>query len=346
MNEKSFLSRSGGRYEIGFGAAALGNLYAPISDEDARSAIIAALDAGIRLFDTAPFYGFGLSERRLGDALRAHGDVLISSKVGRLLVPDGTQAVDQLREGFLSPLPFRVAYDYSYYGILRSHEASLQRLGLARIDILLVHDIGRANHKDDNGRYWEQLTQGGGFRALEELRASKTISGFGLGVNETAICLEAMRETKLDVILLAGRYTLLEQDALEEFLPACVAQNVTVIIGGPYNSGILATGTRSGGPLHYDCAIAPSAIVERVCRIEQIADAHAVSLAAAALQFPLAHPAVACVLPGLANAAQVERTMQLYRTSIPDGFWRDMRQVGLLREDAPVPSPGTLEARL
>lgn len=327
--------------DVGFGSAALGNLYGPISDKDAQAAILAADDAGIRFFDTAPFYGFGLSERRLGDALRGRPDVVVSSKVGRLLIPDEGQAVGRLRDGFLSPLPFRVAYDYSYEGVLRSHEASLQRLGLARIDILLVHDIGRAHHGDDNNRYWEQLTRGGGFRALEELRASETIGGFGLGVNETAICQEAMRETRLDVVLLAGRYTLLEQDALDAFLPACVDQGVSVIIGGPYNSGILATGTRGGGPIRYDYAVAPPAIVERVRRIEKIADAHAIPLAAAALQFPLAHPAVACVLPGLASVAQVERTIELYRTVIPEGFWRDLRQAGLLREDAPVPSATT-----
>ncbi|MFZ5793843.1 MAG: aldo/keto reductase [Pseudomonadota bacterium] len=324
---------------LGFGCAALGNLYAPISDQDARAAIDAARSAGIAFFDTAPFYGFGLSERRLGDALRGDSGLVVSSKVGRLLVPDEAQTVEQSRDGFLSPLPFRVAYDYSYDGILRSHEASLQRLGLARINILLVHDIGRANHGDDNARYWQQLTHGGGFRALEELRASKAIDGFGLGVNETAICLDAMRETQLDVVLLAGRYTLLEQDALDAFLPACVTHRVAVVIGGPYNSGILATGTRSGGPMHYDYAIAPLAIVERVRRIERIADAHAVPLAAAALRFPIAHPAVARVLPGLASAAQVERTLEVYNTKIPDDFWRDLRQAGLIRADAPVPSP-------
>lgn len=329
---------------LGFGCAALGNLYAPIGDDEARAAIVTARGAGITFFDTAPFYGFGLSERRLGDALRGDGDAIVSSKVGRVLVPDTAQATGTLRDGFCSPMPFRVAYDYSYDGVLRSHAASLQRLGLARIDVLLVHDIGRANHGDENDRYWRQLVQGGGFRALEELREGKTIDGFGLGVNETAICLEAMRETQLDMVLLAGRYTLLEQDALDAFLPACVAQGVSVIIGGPYNSGILATGTRSGGPLYYDYAAAPPAIVERVRRIEQIADAHAIPIAAAALRFPLAHPAVTRVLPGLASAAQVERTIELHRTVIPDGFWQDLRAAELIRADAPVPSPAVAGA--
>jgi len=325
--------------ELGFGCGTFGNLYRPIRDEDARAAVDAAVASGIRYFDTAPFYGFGLSERRLGDALRRHRGVTVSSKVGRVLVADATLDVDAMRDGFASPMPFRPSYDYSYDGILRSHEASLHRLGLARIDLLLVHDIGTGTHGEANARYWEQLTRGGGFRALEELRDSAAIAGFGLGVNETAVCLDAMRETRIDVVLLAGRYTLLEQDALDAFLPACVTQGVSVVIGGPYNSGILATGTKSGGVLHYNYDIAPPAIVERVARIEQVADAHGVPLAAAALQFPLAHPAVACVVPGLASAEQVDRALHLYRATIPDAFWSDLRGAGLLREDAPVPVP-------
>ncbi|MDF0487154.1 aldo/keto reductase [Sphingomonas sp. H39-1-10] len=323
--------------ELGFGCGTFGNLYRAITDATARATVDLAAEAGIAFYDTAPFYGFGLSERRLGDALRGRDGMVVSSKVGRLLVADGALDTGAMRDGFASPMPFRAVYDYSHDGILRSHEASLHRLGLARVDLLLVHDIGRANHGDANARYWEQLTQGGGFRALERLRDEGTIAGLGLGVNETAVCLDALRETRLDVVLLAGRYTLLEQDALDAFLPACVAQRVSVLVGGPYNSGILATGTRSGGALHYNYDLAPPAIVERVRRIEAVAEAHDVPLAAAALQFPLAHPAVACVLPGLAGAEQVARTLDLYRADIPAGFWRDLRAAGLLRADAPAP---------
>ncbi|SFN70746.1 aldo/keto reductase [Sphingomonas sp. OK281] len=321
---------------VGFGAATFGNLYQAIDDGAAREAVDVAFDAGIRYFDTAPFYGYGLSERRLGDALRARRDVVVSSKVGRRLIADQTLGATAMRDGFAAPLPFRVVYDYSYDGILRSHEDSLQRLGLARIDLLLVHDIGWTTHGETNARYWDQLTRGGGFRALEHLRDSRAIGGFGLGVNETAVCLDAMRVVQLDMILLAGRYTLLEQDALDAFLPACEANAVSVVIGGPYNSGILATGTMGEGPLHYNYDSAPTAIVDRVRRIEVIAEAHRIPLAAAALQFPLAHPAVACVLPGLTSHAQAERTMQLYRWAIPDAFWADLRQAGLLRADASV----------
>lgn len=323
--------------ELGFGSGTFGNLYRPIGDDVARATVELAVESGIGFYDTAPFYGFGLSERRLGDALRGRAGMVVSSKVGRLLVADASLDTGLMRDGFASPMPFRPVYDYSYDGILRSHAASLQRLGLARIDLLLVHDIGRANHGDTNALYWDQLTKGGGFRALEQLRDDGTIAGFGLGVNETAVCLDALQETRLDVVLLAGRYTLLEQDALDAFLPACEAQRVSVLVGGPYNSGILATGTKSDGPLHYNYDLAPPAIVERVRRIEAVADAHGVPLAAAALQFPLSHPAVACVLPGLAGTEQVARTLELYRADIPTDFWRDLRQAGLLRADAPAP---------
>jgi len=324
--------------ELGFGTGAAGNLYRPVSDAVARDALETALTAGVGYFDTAPFYGFGLSERRIGDALRGRDDVLISSKVGRLLVSDRTVKGEALREGFASPMPFRAEFDYSYDGILRSHEASLHRLGLARIDLLLVHDIGRMAHGAAHPYYWEQLTRGGGFRALDQLRAGGAVGGVGLGVNETEVCLAAFEETKLDVVLLAGRYTLLEQVALDAFLPACLAHHVSVVIGGPYNSGILATGTRSDGPFYYNYDVAPPEIVARVAGMEAIADAHGVTLAAAALQFPLAHPAVASVVPGLANRDQVERTVTDMQAVIADAFWRELQAGGFIRADAPVPT--------
>ncbi|WP_084583218.1 aldo/keto reductase [Sphingomonas azotifigens] len=331
------ISASGTIPGLGFGASTLGNLYRPVADDIASLAVRTAIDHGIRYFDTAPFYGFGLSERRVGDALRERpADILLSTKVGRLLVPD-TAPRTQERHGFVSPMPFKPVFDYSHDGILRSHAESLQRLGLARIDILLVHDIGRMTHGDAHAQYWHQLTKGGGFRALEQLRTEGTIVGFGLGVNETAVCLDALQETAPDVFLLAGRYTLLEQGALDDLLPACLAQGVAVVIGGPYNSGILATGTRSGGARPYNYAPAPAAILDRVARIEEIADSHGVPLAAAALQFPLAHPAVVSVVPGLASAEQVEQTVKLHATVIPQAFWHDLRDAGLLHPDAPLP---------
>ena len=323
--------------ELGFGAATLGNLYNPVSDADAQAAIAAGLEAGLRYFDTAPHYGRGLSERRLGDGLRQQRDVTVSTKVGRLMMPDASIGDDRERDGFRSPMPFRMHYDYSHDGILRSHDHSLQRLGLARIDLLYVHDIGQRTHGGAAAHYWEQLTAGGGLRALERLRTEGVISGFGVGVNEIAICLDVMREMPIDVILLAGRYTLLEQDALDALFPACAEAGTSIVIGGPYNSGILATGTKAGGPLHYDYAAAPEGVIAKVRAIEAVADRHAVRLPAAALRFCLAHPRVASVIPGLGSAQRVAETIDLYHEVIPDDFWLELCHLNLLRVDAPVP---------
>lgn len=331
------ISRAGLKVsEIGFGAAMLGNLHRPMGDSDAHETLTAALDAGMTYVDTAPRYGHGLSERRVGDVLRERRGVALSTKVGRLFHANTTLGGYAERNGFCSPLPFESVYDYSYGGIMRSYEDSLQRLGLARIDILYVHDIGRLTHGEGHARTFAELT-GGGFRALEELRASGAIAGFGLGVNEWEVCLEAMAHADLDVILLAGRYTLLEQEALSSFLPACVERAISVVIGGAYNSGILATGTRRGGTPLYDYAPAPAPVLERVRRLEAVCDEFDVPLAAAALQFPLAHPAIVSVIPGLESGARVAETVELYRTEIPHGFWVRLRDAKLLRAEAPLP---------
>ena len=324
--------------ELGFGAASLGNLYHSIDDGDARDTAVAAIEAGIAYFDTAPYYGFGLSERRVGDALRGHDGIVLSTKVGRLLKADSSVHGNAERHGFRSPMPFQPEYDYSFEGVMSSWEASRQRLGLARIDILYVHDIGRLTHGDRHEATFRQLVEGGGFRALEQLRSSGAIQAFGLGVNETAICLEAMKHVHLDVILLAGRYTLLEQDALDDLLPACVRSRTSIVVGGPYNSGILATGTRQGGVLRYDYGIAPQAVIDRVRRLEAHCERHGVPLAAAALQFPLAHPQVASVIPGLGSPLRITRTLELFRTRISDAFWHDLRNEGLIHNDAPIPA--------
>jgi D-threo-aldose 1-dehydrogenase len=324
--------------ELGLGAAPIGNLYQPISDSDAADTASAALAAGIRYFDTAPYYGFGLSERRIGDVLRGVESVLVSSKVGRLLKADSSVQGYGQRHGYCSPMPFEPMYDYSFDGVMISWESSLQRLGLARIDILYVHDIGRSTHGDRHEITFRELTDGGGFRALEQLRAAGAIQAFGLGVNETAVCLEAMAHTHLDVILLAGRYTLLEQGALDSLLPACSQAGTSIVVGGPYSSWVLATGTQHDGTLRYDYGIAPQPIVERVRRIETVCERHGVPLAAAALQFPLAHPQVASVIPGLASRQQIEATLSLYGATIPGLFWQEMKSMGLLHGDAPVPA--------
>jgi len=332
--------------EVGFGAASLGNLNRRIDDATGRAAIDAAIAAGIRYVDTAPFYGRGLSERRVGDALReADRDIILSTKVGRLLTPDASATAEEARDGFLSPMPFRVECDYSRDGILRSFEASLHRLGLDRIDMLFVHDIGRMVQGDAHDRHWAALTSGGGFDALVSLREQGAITAFGLGVNEVAVCIDAIRAAPIDVLLLANRYTLLEQTPLDALFPLCEANGVSVIAGAPYNSGILASGTRGGGTPWYDYGPASEAIIARVRRIEAVADDWEVPLAAAALQFPLAYRRVASVLPGIGDPHRLAQTLDLYRCPIPDGFWQALVAAGLLRADAPVPTTGKTEPR-
>ncbi|MET0365861.1 MAG: aldo/keto reductase [Sphingobium sp.] len=322
---------------LGLGTSMIGNLYRPLSDGEARETLDTALAIGMTYVDTAPHYGRGLSERRVGDAVRGRDSVILSTKVGRLMLPDASVRDDRERDGFCSPMPFRPVYDYSRDGILRSWEASLHRLGLAKVDLLFVHDIGRLSHGEDHDRTWRELTSGGGLRALEELRESGEIAGFGIGVNEVPICLDVMSETRLDAILLAGRYTLLEQAPLDDLLPICTKADTSVIVGGPYNSGILATGVKQSTLTHYNYARAPQDIIDRVGEIEDIAAQYNVPIAALALQFPLAHPQVASVIPGIGNAKQVHDTMALLTIEIPSLLWSELKNAGLVRVDAPVP---------
>lgn len=323
--------------ELGFGTVPLGNGFRPIDDAQAHGALAAALAAGLSYVDTAPYYGFGLSERRVGDVLRGRSGFVLSTKVGRLLDP-APQIKDAAGRGlFFSSLPFEPRYDYSYDGVMRSYEDSLQRLGLAHVDILLIHDIGALTHGDRHGEMFEQLMGGGGLRALEQLRTAGAVTAIGVGVNEVEVCLELMRRARIDLILLAGRYTLLEQESLDELFPICKKNQVQIVVGGPYNSGILATGTRGTGTLHHNYGAAPQEIVTRVRALEHICDRYGVPLAAAALQFPLAHPQVVSVIPGLESAERVAETVGLYNTRIPSEFWGALRSAGYLREDAPVP---------
>lgn len=322
--------------ELGFGAATLGNLYRPMTDEDAQAAIHQAIEMGMNQFDTAPFYGFGLSERRLGDALRTipAQDYVLSTKVGRILKPC---AKAQDKHGFCSPMPFEPDYDYSYDGVMRSFEDSLQRLGLSKIDIIYMHDIGEMTHGPEHQRQFNIAVEGG-FKAMDELRSQNVVSAIGLGVNEYEVCEQAMEHMQFDCFLLAGRYTLLEQVALKTFLPRCIKENTSIILGGPFNSGILATGVRKAGVTpHYNYAPASQQIIDRVTRIEDLCAEFNINLAAAALQFPLAHPAVVSTIPGLSSAARVISTVQQMTESIPQGFWSAMQDAQLLDPHAPVP---------
>jgi D-threo-aldose 1-dehydrogenase len=323
--------------ELGLGTAALGNLYEAVTDAQAQATLAAACAAGITYIDTAPLYGFGLSERRVGDGVRDDHHVVISTKVGRLLRSAPEVVDDRERSGFRSSMPFSPEFDYSFEGIMQSWRSSLQRLGIARVDILYIHDIDRATHGASHAEKVGQLTKGGGLRALEQLRSSNAISAVGLGVNSVEICLDILKEFDLDVILLAGRYTLLEQDSLTSLFPQCAARGTSIVIGGPYNSGLLATGTRSSAPLYFNYARASLPIIEKVRRIESICDSYAVPLPAAALQFPLAHPQVASVIPGVGSASRIAQTMEWYRQAIPASFWEALISDGLINADSPIP---------
>jgi D-threo-aldose 1-dehydrogenase len=323
--------------ELGFGAATFGNLYRPMADSAAKESIDKAMQLGLNQFDTAPYYGFGLSERRLGDALREYdnNEYVISTKVGRILTPC-VKAEDKY--GFCSPMPFEPQYDYSYDGIMRSFEHSLQRLGLSKIDILYMHDIGRVTHGEEHDRLFK-IAMEGGYKAMDELRSQGLVSAIGLGVNEYEVCEQAMDHGHFDCFLLAGRYTLLEQKSLETFLPRCLKENSSIILGGPYNSGILATGVRKEGVVpHYNYEPANESIINIVAKIEDICEQYNIPLAAAALQFPLAHPAVVSVIPGLSSASRVESTVAQMNLAIPTEFWHELQNAGILYPDVPVPS--------
>jgi D-threo-aldose 1-dehydrogenase len=332
---------------LGFGAAAIGNLYRATTEANVAETVRTAWTAGIRYFDTAPHYGFGLSEKRLGLTLPQidpDETSILSTKVGRRLdpVPPATD-LGTLRQGFVTPEPVESVFDYSYDSIMRSYEASRQRLRRERIDILYAHDIGRFTHGDDHPRLFRDFMNGG-YRAMRELRDSGAVGAIGLGVNEYEVCEEVLAERDLDVVLLAGRYTLLEQDSLATFLPLCERRDVKIVLGGPYNSGILAKGVRKGGDPHYNYQSAPQTIIDRVGAIEDICAEHSAPMAAAALQFPLAHPQVVSVIPGMASPHQVAEAVRLMSIDIPPLLWSDLKDRGLIRADAPVPraAPATL----
>ena len=308
---------------LGLGCAALGNLYAAVTDEQAAATLDAARANGLSYFDTAPYYGHGRSEQRLGDWLKAGGGAgaILSTKVGRSLVPlDGAAPPDH---GFVDPAPFAPVFDYSRDGVMRQVEASLARLGRARIDIVFVHDIGAMTHGADHAAVFAAALDGA-FPALAALQAQGVVGAVGIGVNETAACLETLGRVDLDAILLAGRYTLLDPSAGDELLPLCAGRGIGVIIGGPFNSGIL-----SGGA-HYDYATAPLPIVERVSRLTATCAGHGVHLAQAALHYPLRHPAVVSVIAGARSPAEVRANAGHMAAPPPAALWAALAAVGLI----------------
>lgn len=324
---------------IGFGGAPLGDLRQAPSNADAALLLQGAWDTGIRYYDTAPFYGSGMSEHRIGDFLRdkPRDDYVLSTKVGRLLVPDRDWALQ--RFGTPAAMPFRPVYDFTYEGVMKSFEQSLQRLGLERIDILLLHDLGRMAQRDN---YDNSLAQalGGGIRALQELRAAGVVKAIGAGVNEWQILDLLMDHGRWDVFLLANRYTLLDQAVLDHLLPRCAREGVAIVAGAPLNTGILLTGPVPGAS--FDYAPASEEILEKTRRIEAICQRHDVPLLRAALNFPLGHPQVAAMLPGFSQLEHMHQNLAHLQADIPPALWSDLRDAGLIHPAAPAPVSPTL----
>ncbi|SHJ13626.1 D-threo-aldose 1-dehydrogenase [Shimia gijangensis] len=317
--------------QLGLGCASLAGIFEAVRDQDARATIAEALSAGITYVDTAPFYGHGLSERLVGDGVRAASDVVVSSKVGRILTPGPASNPG----AWVSALPFTPTYDYSYDGVMRSYEASLHRMGRDRINILYFHDIGAMTHGDVMGREIFETAMTSGYRALEELRNSGAIDAFGLGVNEVAVCETALERGDWDAFLLAGRYTLLEQSPSNLLLAKCAARGVDIVVGGPFNSGVLVGGNS------FDYGAIPPEITGKVLEMTRICQTHDVPLPAAALQFPLAHPVVKSVIPGPRTPQELHQILGWWSHTIPAGLWSDLKDAGLIASEAPVPA-GTL----
>jgi D-threo-aldose 1-dehydrogenase len=322
--------------ELGFGSAPIGNLYRAISDDDAQEVLTAAWDSGCRYFDTAPLYGLGLSETRLNRFLRnrKRDAYVLSTKVGRLLAVCPPEQRTGIGKFFDTPVR-REVYDYSYDGVMRSFEASLERLGVDRIDILFVHDVDIFTHgskQASDARIDEFMRSG--YYAMLALRDQGVIKAFGGGINEWDVCQTLAERGDFDLFLLAGRYTLLEQEALASFLPLCEKRGIGIVLGGPYNSGILASGPKPGA--FYNYSEAPQAVIDRVARIEAVCKRHGVALIAAALKFPLQHPAVVSVIPGGQRVEEVTSNRKILDADIPSALWRDLKTEGLMREDAPT----------
>lgn len=315
---------------LGFGGAPLGNMFAAVDEATAEATLDAAWECGIRAFDTAPHYGAGLSEHRFGHALRRRprDDYVLSTKVGRLLRPCRSEPRNYAM--FVDPLPFRAEYDYSADGAKRSIEDSLQRLGLSRIDIAFIHDVAA----DAHGEAWEGLfdrAMEGAAKALAQLREEGVIKAWGLGVNLPEPCLRALDRADPDIFLLAGRYSLIDHTALHTLFPACARRGVPVVVGGPFNSGLLAGGRT------YDYAEAKPGQVAARDRVAAVCARHGVDLRAAALQFCAAHPVVAAVIPGAKDPARVRENAALMRAPVPAALWQELKTEGLLPADAPTP---------
>jgi D-threo-aldose 1-dehydrogenase len=321
---------------LGLGGAPIGGFRYTLSEQQGAETVREAYAAGLRYFDTSPYYGYGRSELLFGHALREHPreSFVLSTKVGRWMAPLTTgETVPGWRAGGLA---FKPTFDYSRDGTLRSMEQSFLRLGLARIDVVLIHDVdvvSQGSQEEADRRFQE--TMAGCYPALVELRSAGVIGAIGTGLNETAMTLRFAREADLDCVMLAGRYTLLEQGALDELLPLCERKGMSMLLAAPFNSGILATGARAGAT--YDYKPAPAAIMDKVKRIEAVCGRHGIELATAALQFPLAHARLASIVAGATRPSEVAENVARMAIQIPGDFWRELKHEGLLAEAAPIP---------
>lgn len=347
MSARGFNTRRVGRTnlelsELGLGGATLSGMFGnEVPDEQARSVVSRALDAGIGYYDTAPHYGDGRAEHLMGDALRyRHDDVVISTKVGRLLRPVRSEAQRTVPRSWTYPFPFEIAYDYSYDAIMRSYEDSLQRLGLGHVEILLVHDIGVQSHGEEgNRKHWADLSSGG-YRALDELRRNGDVKAIGFGVNEVPVLLDALGIGDWDVFLVANRYNLIEQTPLERLFPEAARAGTSVIAAGPFAAGVLA-GTDIWGPSNGAYQKAPPHIAEKVGALRAVADAFGIPLGAAALQFGVAHPTVVSVLTGPKSPAELDGILAWWHTPIPSGFWDALADQRLVAPGTPLPNGRT-----
>jgi D-threo-aldose 1-dehydrogenase len=319
---------------LGFGGAPLGDLYARLDEASAVATVETALAAGVTLLDTSPLYGHGLSEHRIGAALRRSGrkDVVISTKIGRVALPFAGRGDGS---GYLGGLPHGLRFDYSYDGAMRSLEQSALRLGVDRLDIVLIHDVDVWTHGQDmiEQRFSEAME--GAYRALDDLRAAGSVKAIGVGVNEAEMCERFARAGDFDTMLLAGRYSLLEQPGLASFMPLAQQKGIGLMLGGVFNSGILATGPVAGAKYNYRPA--PPDILARVAAIEAVCTRHGVPLRRAALQFPLGHPAVASLVMGAVRPEEVADQAAELAALVPTAQWTEMKAEGLLGADVPVP---------
>ncbi len=324
--------------QLGFGGASLGELFKKAPEEDSLATVRAAWDAGIRYFDTAPWYGRGLSELRMGSGLRdrPRDEFVLSTKIGRWLRARNDPKTSS-GAPWVGGAPFEVVFDYTYDGIMRSYEQSQLRLGIARYDLAVIHDLDHLYHRPESklAAYFMQLATSG-WRAVEELKSGGMLKGVGAGINDLGLIPRFLELVDLDFFLVAMPYTLLRQEVLDSEFPACVERGIGFVIGAVFQSGILATGAVEGA--HSDYAAPTPEVIDRVRRIEALCTRHGVPIAAAALQFPLGHPSVASVIPGAYRPSQVERNVASFRHPIPADLWAELKYEGLLRQDAPTPA--------